>query len=162
MELEEREDAGLIEVEWSAEPYGTVKMEAHYRLYQKGSENFFDELDFARKHFQQLYDSFLEHLFNEYNKNVNLDVWDEETGKSERIVFSIKEELHSYLGMAPWIDIKSYEGQVFWGLSFFEHNRLSIEHGLCAVFDKLDLLFIDTYDFVGIVKNFKYGYDGGF
>lgn len=39
VELEEREDAGLIEVEWSAEPYGTVKMEVHYRLYQKGSEN---------------------------------------------------------------------------------------------------------------------------
>ena len=162
MELEEREDAGLIEVEWSAEPYGTVKMEAHYRLYQKDSENFFDELDFAREHFQQLYDSFLEHLFNEYNKNINLDVWDEETGESERIVFSRKEELHSYLGMMPWIDIKSYEGKCFMGLSFFEHNRLSIEHGLCAVFDKLDLLFMDAYDFVGIVDNFKYGYHGGF
>lgn len=158
MESDEREDAGVIEVEWSAEPYGTVKMEAHYRLYQKGSENFFEELDFASKHFQQLYDSFLEHLFNEYNKNIYLDVWDEETGKSERIVFSRKEELHSYLGMTPWIEIKSYNGQVFLGLSFFEHNRLSIEHGLCAVFDKLDLLFMDAYDFVGIVENFKYGY----
>lgn len=162
MELEEREDEGLTEVEWSSEPYGTVKMEAHYRLFQKGSENFFDELDFAREHFQQLYDSFLEHLFDEYNKNTNVDVWDEETGKSERLVFSRKEELHSYLGMAPWIDIKSYERQVFLGLSFFEHNRLSIEHGLCAVFDKLDLLFMDTYDFGGILDNFKYGYHGGF
>lgn len=162
MELKEREDTGLIEVEWSSESYGTVKMEAHYRLYQKGSENFFDVLDFAKEHFQQLYDRFLRHLFNEYNKNINLDVWNEETCKSERIVFSRKEELHSYLGMVPCIDIKSYEGQVFLGLSFFEHNRLSIEHGLCAVFDKLDLLFIDTYDFVGIVDNFKYGYRGGF
>ncbi|MDE7223552.1 MAG: hypothetical protein K2O34_07210 [Acetatifactor sp.] len=162
METKEREDTGLIEVKWSAEPYGTVNMEAHYGLYQKASENFLEELDFAREHFQQLYDSFLGHLFDEYSRNVNLDVWNEETGTSERITFSRREELHPYLGMKPWIEIKSYEGKCFLGLSFFEHNRLSIEHGLCAIFDKADLLFMDTYDFAGIVENFKYGYHSGF
>ena len=128
MELEEREDTGLTEVEWSSDLYGTVKMEAHYGLYQKGTENFFDELNFAREHFQQIYDSFLERLFDEYSKNIHLDVWNEETGESERIVFSRKEELHLYLGMKPYIDIKSYNGKCYLGLSFFEHNRLSIEH----------------------------------
>lgn len=162
MELEEREDLGLIEVEWWSDLYGTVKMQTHYGLYQKGSENFLDELNFAKEHFQRIYDSFLKHLFDEYSKNMRLDVWNEETGESERIVFSRKEELHLYLGMKPYIEIKSYGGKCYLGLSFFKHNRLSIEHGLCAVFDKLELLFMDTYDFVGIVNNLKYGYHGGF
>ena len=162
MELKEREDTGVIDVEWFAEPYGTVQMEARYWLYQKDSENFFGELEFVREHFQQIYDSFLEHLFVEYTNNPLDDVWDEETGKSERIMFSKKEEMHPYLGMLPCIDIKSYKERVLFGLSFYKHNRISIEHGLCAVYDKLDLLLMDAYDFVGIVDNFKYGYYGGF
>lgn len=157
----EREDLGSIKVKWTAEPYGTVTMEADYCLYQKDAEDFSGELDFVREHFQQLYDSFLEHIFELYEKNTKLDVWDEETCKSERIVFSRKEDMHPYLGMEPVIHIKSYEERVLTGLSFYRHNRISIEHGLCAVFDKLDLFCMDAYDFVGIIDNFKYGYIGG-
>lgn len=103
-----------------------------------------------------MYDSFLEHLFVEYTNNPLEDVWNEETGESERIEFSKKEELHPYLGMAPSIDIKSYKGHVLFGLSFYKHNRISIEHGLCAIYNKLDLVLMDSYDFLGMVDNFKY------
>lgn len=162
MELEEREETGFIKVEWSADPYGTVIMNAHYWLYQKGSENFLSELDFAKEHFQQLYDRFLEYLFDLYNKNMKIDVWDEKTSQSERIDFSKKEEMHPYLGMEPFIDIMSYKGRVLIGLSFNNHNRISIEHGLCAVFDKLDLICMDSYNFEGIIDNFQYEYPDGF
>ncbi|MDE6926492.1 MAG: hypothetical protein K2P59_14760 [Acetatifactor sp.] len=162
MAFAEREKEGLIEVEWSAELYGTVKMTAFYRLYEKDSENFSNVPDFAREHFQQLYDQFLEHLLLQYGRNTNLDVWNEETCTSERIPISRKEELHPYLGMKPLIEVRSFEGRMFLGLSFFEHNRISIEHGLCAVFDRSELLLMDAYDFAGIIDNFKYGYIGGF
>ena len=56
MELDEREDMGFIQVKWSAKLYGTVEMNARYWLHQKGSENFYGELDFIKEHFQELYD----------------------------------------------------------------------------------------------------------
>lgn len=52
--VEKKEDTGVINVEWFAEPYGTVQIEARYWLYQKGSENFFGELEYVKEHFQQM------------------------------------------------------------------------------------------------------------
>ena len=127
MELDEREDMGFIQVKWSAKLYGTVEMNARYWLHQKGSENFYGELDFIKEYFQELYDKLLE-----------------------------------YLGMTPCIDVKSFKDKVYLGLTFYQHNRLSIEHGICAIFDKLELFLVDSYDFEGILDNLKYGYKSGF
>lgn len=162
MELDEREDMGFIQVKWSSKLYGTVEMKARYWLHQKGSENFYGELDFIKEHFQELYDKLLENLFEEYSENPLLDVWDEETGEFERIMFATKEEMHPYLGMTPCIDVKSFKDKVYLGLTFYQHNRLSIEHGICAIFDKLELFLVDSYDFEGILDNLKYGYKSGF
>lgn len=111
--MEEREDTGVINVEWFAEPYGTVQMEARYWLYQKGSENFFCELEFVKEHFQQMYDSFLEHLFVEYSNNPLEDVWNEETGESERIEFSKKEELHPHWGWRLVLTLRVIKGMYY-------------------------------------------------
>lgn len=70
-----------------------------------------------------------------------------------RLDFAAKEELLPCLG-TPDIDIALFSGGMLWALTFGgKENRLSIEHGLCAIFEGETLsALIDYTDFPHILR----------
>lgn len=152
------ESMGKIMVNCDSRLYGKEKIELNYFLHTLENEDFSDTLKFVQTNYKQLYDLVLEHVFAAYSKNTKWDIWDESTQSLYRIFLKKKEDVHLYVGV-PTIDIMRREDNILLGLSFWEDNRLSIEHGLCAIFDNTKLLLIAASDFENIVYYWDYYID---
>lgn len=135
--------------------YGAEEITLRYTIWREDGnrEDPKPVLDFIREYFRQGYDRVLAGTFAAYRRSPLWDVWMGDKEPFVRLEFAAKEELHPYIGR-PNIEVAFGGGKVFWGLNFWgKENRLSIEHGLCAVFEgeRLEAL-VDYTDFPSILR----------
>lgn len=151
------EDCKKIKVKCDSSLYGVDEIELDCWLHQMDNETFSNELLYIQEHYKQLYDCVLLNIFLSYLKSPKWCIWNEELNNFLRVDFTKKEELHLYIGV-PTIDIMYHENKVVFGLSFWKNNRLSIEHGFCAVFCQNELLLIADSDFENILYYWEFYY----
>lgn len=110
-------------------------------------------LEFVRRQYRQGYDRVLAAIFAAYRRSPLWDVWMGDTEPPVRLDFARKEELHPCIG-TPEIDIALFGSGMLWALTFGgKENRLSIEHGLCAIFEGETLAaLLDYTDFPYILR----------
>ena len=156
------EQNGGFEVTADPALYGVGQITLHDRIHTKiDPEDLSNLLSFIQKYYRQAYDQVLDGVFSAYKNNPKWDVWIEEAEKFLRIDFAQKEELHTYLGM-PIVDVAVYDGKNYWGLTFpGGTNKLSFEHGFCAVFEQEQLLILADNDFPIVLQWFDYHYKNG-
>lgn len=142
--------SGTMKVFCDKNLYGDRFLVVDYILYQNHGEFFFHELKLVQENYRQMYDDFLGQLFIIYSKIGKCEIWDEASQGLIKIPIEKKEDLHPYLG-EPVIEIMNRSGHPVIGLSFYKNNLLSLEHGLCAVFESLQLLMINADDFSNMV-----------
>lgn len=138
--------------------YGAGETVLRYRVWQEeGSRGDPKEaLDFVREHYRQGYGQVLAGVCAAYRRSPLWDVWMGDDERPARLEFTAKEELHPYMG-TPDVELAFYGDSFLWGLTFGgKGNRLSIEHGLCAVFEG-DILtaLVDSADFPEILRWWK-------
>ena len=150
-----KEEYGTIMVKCDPSLYGNDRLELGYWLYSEKDEDFSQDLAFIQNNYREMYEQLLSDLHSAYRKNPQWDVWIKETKDFSRMEFIQKEELHPYLGL-PTICLQKYRNRVYWGLSFFRDNCLSIEHGFCAVFCQDQLLLLCDSDFSNIMNYWKF------
>lgn len=146
---------GTVKISCDEKLYGKSLLDADYILYQSQEETFSHELKLVQENYKQMYDDFLEQILTAYRKNARWQVWDEANQGFKRVPFEKKEDLHPYLG-EPVIEVMNQAGHPVIGLSFHKNNPLSMEHGLCAVYENLRLLMIDADDFSNMVYNWDF------
>ena len=115
--------------------YGAGETVLRYRVWrEEGSRGDPKEaLDFVREHYRQGYGQVLAGVCAAYRRSPLWDVWMGDDERPARLEFTAKEELHPYMG-----------------------NRLSIEHGLCAVYEGAVLAaLVDSTDFPEILRWWK-------
>ncbi len=149
------EKAGTFKVSCDKELFGTEEIELEYVLHQQREENLTEHLLFIQTHFSKMYHIILKGILTAYNKSPKWDVWSDETQTFSRIEFHSCKEIHKYLGM-PTIQVINHKSKILFGFSFFQNNRLSMEHGLTAILEGCSLLFIDTDDFCNILRNLDF------
>ncbi len=156
MDVDYLDDLGTLSVPCAPALFGAGETALHCRLWRE-KENQEDPeaaLAFIREHFRQSYDRVLAGTFAAYRRSPLWDVWMGDGREPVRLDFAAKEELHPYIGGAD-IDLALCgREQPLWALTFGgPDNRLSIEHGLCAVFEgeRLEAL-VDYTDFPSIVQ----------
>lgn len=156
MDVNFLDSQGTLSVLCDSALYGTGETALRYRVWrEKGSRgNPAEALDFVREYYRQGYGQVLAGVFAAYQRSPLWDVWMGDNAKPVRLDFAAKEELHPYIG-TPDVDLALSGGEmVLWGLTFGgKENRLSIEHGLCAVFEG-DILtaLVDSTDFPNILR----------
>ena len=149
------EKNGLFKVICDEKLFCTKEIELPYILYQREKEDFSECLIFIQKHYREMYVSILKGLFIAYSKNPKWDIWNETTNTFLRIELYSYEDIHKYIGV-PTIEIMSHKGKVLFGFSFWKDNKMSIEHGFCAVFEHSNLLLVGDSDFCNILRWWDY------
>lgn len=156
MNVDHLDDLGSLAVPCDPTLFGAEETVLRCRLWreEEDQQDPGAALDFIREHFRQSYDRVLAGTFAAYRQFPLWDVWMGDGREPVRLDFAAKEELHPYIGRAS-IDLALWDGEKFlWALAFGgTENRLSIEHGLCAVFEgeRLEAL-VDHTDFPSIVQ----------
>lgn len=149
------EQNGLCKVTCDKKLFDMEQIELPYILFQQEGENFSEHLAFVQEHFREMYAAVLKKLLAAYRKKPLWDIWDEESQTFLRIELQKEEDVHKYIGL-PTIEIMSYGEKTLCGFSFWKNNRMSIEHGFCAVFEQHSLLLIGDSDFCNILRYWDY------
>ena len=153
MKYDER--VGTFKVFSSEELYGKKEIELAYTLCGSESDELLEQLAFVRNHYQSMYYTVLKNLLLAYKNNPKWDIWNEETHTFSRLDLQKERDVHKYIG-EPTVEIMRHEKKILTGLSFYKKNKMSIEHGFCAIFDKDDLLLIGDDDFYNILRYWDY------
>ncbi len=155
-------DTGSFDVRCDTMLYGAECITLDYRIHSEFSPEDLSRIQsFIQGNYKQAYDHILAGVLSAYKNNPKWDVWMEETKDFLRIDFTQKEELHSYIGM-PVIELALCSGRTFWGMTFpGGTNKLSYEHGFCAVFEQEKLLVLADNDFPLILKWWGHYYTDG-
>lgn len=146
---------GLFKVLCDEKLFSVKEMELPYILYERDNEDFSKYLVFLQEHFREMYDSVLRGLFTAYNKNLKWVIYQETTNTFLRIELNTYEDIHKYIGM-PVIEIASHKEKILFGFSFWKDNRMSIEHGFCAIFENNNLLLVSDCDFYNMLSYWDY------
>ncbi len=156
MEVDYLEGQGTLVIPCDSALYGAEEIPLRYRVWREEAcrKDPKPVLDFIRGYYRQGYDQVLAGVFAAYRRSPLWDVWMGDGKEPVRLDFTAKEELHPYIG-TPDIELALSGGEtVLWGLTFGgKENRLSIEHGLCAIFEGAVLTaLVDSTDFPNILR----------
>lgn len=149
------EKSGVFKVICDESFFGLNELELSYYFYQQTEEDFSEYLQFVQEHFIEMYSAVLQGLFMAYSKNPKWDIWDEVTKTFSRMELRDYKAVHQYIGM-PVIEIMRYKEKILTGFSFYQGNRMSVEHGICAVFESCNLLLISDNHFSEILRYWDY------